>query len=545
MTPPRPNPVARLLPSLADVAFLMPMVFLFLRMEGASQMLEGDTGWHIRAGEWILANGRVPDRDLFSFTRPGEPWFAWEWLWDVLFARLHQWWGLPAVVVTSLLLLSVTFTLLYRLAVNKGGNVLVAIALTLLAMAASAMHWLARPHLVTLLFTVLAVSVLDKAQTGQTRRLWLLPLLTVPWTNLHGGFLVGIMLAVCYAAGHLGEALVAAQPEVRRAALYRSRAYGLTAAGCLVASLLNPYGYRLHLHILKYVSDPQSPFFRWVSEWQSMSFHHAGARYFEALMMLAVAAGAWHLHRRRFGYALAMMLWMHLALVSARHVPIFAILAAPLVAQAFGEILERVRQAEIAGWLRRALETFQTTAAEAGAIDRIPRWRLASLAGAVLVITLCSAPQAAGKFRADYDRKAYPTQALDRLPASGLWSGVFAPDEWGDYLIYRLYPDVKVFIDGRFDFYGSRFTEKYLDVMNVKYDWEDNLKRYGIQTVLLPVDAALAGALKQSARWRPVYDDGVAIAFRAAGPAAVVDNLARDRAITTADNRDRGITLLP
>ncbi|MEN6533453.1 MAG: hypothetical protein ABFD89_07310, partial [Bryobacteraceae bacterium] len=85
MSETKPNPIIRVLPSLTDLAFLMPLVFLFVRMKGVTALLgDGDTGYHIRAGDWMLANGRVPDHDIFSFTRAGEPWFAWEWLWDVM-----------------------------------------------------------------------------------------------------------------------------------------------------------------------------------------------------------------------------------------------------------------------------------------------------------------------------------------------------------------------------------------------------------------------------------------------------------------------------
>src|SRR5688500_11828896 len=93
------NPLIRLFPSLTDLAFLMPILYLFAGLDGAKTMLsDGDTGWHIRTGDWILANGRVPTADMFSFTKPGEPWFAWEWLWDVLFAWMHQRWGMESVV---------------------------------------------------------------------------------------------------------------------------------------------------------------------------------------------------------------------------------------------------------------------------------------------------------------------------------------------------------------------------------------------------------------------------------------------------------------
>src|SRR5690349_1977382 len=140
---------------MTDMAFIMPLVFLYGGMRGAQTLLgDGDTGWHLRTGEWILAHGRVPGRDLFSFTCAGRPWFAWEWLWDVLFGRLHQIGGMAAVLVASSVVLALTFAGLLRLARWRCGNAVVALAVTLGAAAASAGHWLARPHLLTMLFVV-------------------------------------------------------------------------------------------------------------------------------------------------------------------------------------------------------------------------------------------------------------------------------------------------------------------------------------------------------------------------------------------------------
>src|SRR5512135_1855050 len=137
------NPVVRALPSLADFAFLMPLVWLFARMEGAATLLsDGDTGWHLRTGEWILAHGRVPDRDIFSFTRAGQPWFAWEWLWDVIFGWLHLHLGMAAVLLASSAVLALTFALIFRLARWKSGDALAALLVTLAAAAASTGHWL-------------------------------------------------------------------------------------------------------------------------------------------------------------------------------------------------------------------------------------------------------------------------------------------------------------------------------------------------------------------------------------------------------------------
>src|SRR5688572_30367676 len=120
MTNTKANPIVRVLPSMTDVAFLLPIILLFAKLDGVKHLLsDGDTGWHIRAGEWMLANGRVIDHDVFSFTMPGQPWFAWEWLWDIAFAWLHGRWGMDAVVLGSLLVLCVTSALLFRLLLRK------------------------------------------------------------------------------------------------------------------------------------------------------------------------------------------------------------------------------------------------------------------------------------------------------------------------------------------------------------------------------------------------------------------------------------------
>jgi hypothetical protein len=546
--------LVRLLPSLTDVAFLMPVVFLFAPLAGAKHMLsDGDTGWHIRTGEWIVANGRIPHQDIFSFTKPGEPWFAWEWLWDVLFAQIHQHAGLAGVVLASLFVLAVTYALLFRLTRRKCANVLLAIAATFMAAAGSSVHWLARPHLFTLLFVVIFCSVLERAQEGRTRLLTWLPVLSVIWVNLHAGFFIGILLIAAYAAGELATAMAEAQPERRRAALARGRPYLLSALGCVAASLVNPYFYHLHVCIYQFLADPYA--FRHINEYQSLNFQHPLARFFEPMILMGMAAAAWNLYQKRFTQAFLILGCGHLALYSVRNMPIFLIVAAPVVAAAVHEWLLRLSGANVAGWLKRAAAAMEALGAEIGATDRIPRLHLASAAGLVIVTAIFFAPAPPAKFRAEYDSNNYPAAALRVLREPGSAKRVFTDDEWGDYLIYRLYPSTKVFVDGRADFYGAKFNEKYekyIDVMNVKHGWEAWLNQYGVDTIVLPPDASLAGALKESHRWRVIYDDGIAIVFRAARAdrlageqvSAVPTNggMERGRKITQTEKRDLPIT---
>ena len=544
MTTKKINPLIRVFPSLTDVAFLLPIFLLILRSEKLTRTLEGDTGWHIRTGEWIIANGQVPQKDLFSFSMPDGPWFAWEWLWDVIFAWLHQHGGMEAVIGVSVLILCFTSAALYRLALRKCGNALVAAGLMMIAVVGTSLHWLARPHLVTMLFTIVFLTIIDRKQDGSRNWLWLLPVLTLVWTNLHGGFFVGLILLGAYAAGEILTVVTSTDSGERAKAIRRGAEYAITAFACALVSLINPYFYKLHIHILKYLSNPESPFFRFVGEWQSISFHASQARFFEVMIVLSLGAAAWHLYQRRFAYPILLTGWLHLALGMARNIPLFLIIATPFVAQAIVEIAFQVREAKLAGWLRSAINGFTEIASEATGFDLIRRVHLVSAVTSCAFLVLIYLPSPEDKLRAIYDPKSYPVEALQKLPAESLSGRVFTSDEWGDYLIYRLYPSTKSFIDGRFDYYGEKFTEIYLDLMNAKHNWQTTLDQHRIDTVLLPVDAAVVSALKESKRWRVVYDDGVAIAFRLRSSEAAQPTSSHVANQDSGKNGDRKITEL-
>jgi len=551
MNTPRPHFAVRLLPSLTDVAFLMPLAFVFLRMGGAPGMLgDGDTGWHLRTGEWILANHRVPTQDMFSYTKAGQPWFAWEWLWDVAFGWLNLQWGMAAVILASLLVICFTSVLLFRLLRRQCGNPLLAVVVMFFVTGGSAVHWLARPHLFTLLFTVVFFSILERVKEGRTQLLWYLPGLTLLWTNLHGGFFVGLILIGAYAAGQLLTALFEASADARREAARRGLPYLATAAGCALVTLVNPYTYHLHAHIFEYLTDKYQR--KNIVEFQSFNFHHPATVFFEPMLLLGLAAVVWSLMRRDYVYTLLIAGWAHLALVAVRNTPIFMIVASVPVAMMLQQLVVELPGKNLANWLRLGAARLQRFAADFGETDSIPRMHIASAAAVGLLAALFYAPNAPAKCRAEYDRRQYPAKAVAMLQRAGASDTIFTEDAWGGYLIYRLYPANKVFIDGRSDFYGSTFNEKYLDVMNVRYDWEKNLDQYHVNTILLPPTASLASTLKESRRWRPVYDDGVAIVFRAADAGSTEANQVsavshggkdRDREITKSQTRDLTITI--
>jgi hypothetical protein len=449
---------------------------------------------------------------MFSFTKPGGPWFAWEWLWDISMGFLHRQGGLPAIVLVNSLLVCVLFLLLYRVTRSRCKNDFISISGTLLAVLYTSTYWLARPHLVTLLMVLLFQHVLECAREGRTRLLWVLPPLTVLWANLHGGFLAGILLAGLYAAGELLAIVTGASPA---AALVRSKPYVLTAAGCLLASLANPYGVQLHLHIVRFLTDPFV--LRYISEYQPISFQEPASRFLEVLILLGAVAAARSLRRREFIHPLIFVVWLHLAVTSARHSPIFVILVTPWICSELSNLLVELQGARIHSKLKAALASFSTSAAEFSQNDRVERFYLTSALAILLVAAALYSPAPSPRFRAEFDPRQFPVEAATKLNVREEAGSLFSTDRWGGYLIYRLYPSLKVFIDGRCDMHGTAFVKEYLDILNAQPGWEEGLERYRVSRILIPIYTPLSAALKESRHWRIVKDDGVAILFAKAG----------------------------
>ncbi|MGO4879704.1 MAG: hypothetical protein ACLP59_02645 [Bryobacteraceae bacterium] len=543
------SPVIRILPSMTDFAFLMPLIFIFGGMHGTRTLLgDGDTGWHVRTGEWIMSHGQVPHTDIFSFTAAGQPWFAWEWLWDVAFAWLHQHWGMAAVVMVSALVIALVSAMVFRLGLHKSGNPLIAIAFTFLALASSSIHFLARPHLFTLLFTALFYTILCRVkESGRTKMLWWLPVLTVLWTNLHGGWFMGVVLAGLFGAGELLNGLFGGEPGAWPAAIKRTIPYAACAFGCLLASLIGPYTYHLHVHIWEYLTDS---FHReHIQEMLPINLANPAARYLEVMLLVAGGACFWFLRRKRFTECLLLVFFAHVGLMAARNIPLFGIVAAPILSLAVAEWLQLLEDAPVSVWLRGAARGLRNTGDSIAGMEGMWRTHVVSAASVILITAIIYAPAPPENFRAHFDGKEFPAKAVASLGDSAAASRIFTSDQWGDFLIYNLYPRNRVFIDGRSDFYGKKFEEKYLDIVAVKYTWQRYLDEYGVDTVLLPTDAPLTGALKESSRWRVVYDDGDAIVFRAGArpegsqvSAANNGGKDRDRKITKTQPSDRTIT---
>ncbi len=496
-----------LFPSLTDFAFLLPGFILFFILQGAAHLFgDGDTGWQIRTGDWILQHGAIPRTDLFSFTEPHKNWFAWEWGADVVLSFLHRWAGLPGVAFATVLLLGLISALLFRLIRRISGNDFLAFGFTLLAICGSIIHWLARPHLFTWLFALVFSHAILSAERGNRKALFWLPLAMLLWTNLHGGFFVGIALLVASAAGAAAQSLKQTK-DIARTAYRLSRPYVLCAVACSAVTFVNPYGWHLHQHLVAYLLD--SKLLDNIQEYQSLNFRLPGAIFFECMLLLGVASVFWCVRSGHYAAAITVLLWVHLSLISVRNLPIFLLLGAPWMAATCHDALNHAR---LLPWLKiRKRGLLSEIARDFQPLERIERWHVAS--GMAVVLLAFALASGRPGFEGRFSPKTFPVNAIPSLEAAHA-SRLFTTDQWADYLIYQFFPSERVFMDGRSDFYGYDLMTKYVHILNARRDWEPDLNRFSIDTVLVSPDVPIASVLRESPHWKIVAEGESFVLFQ-------------------------------
>lgn len=483
------------IPSIGEAIFLA--LFLFLSfVQGRDLLNDADTGYHIRAGDYILQTLSIPRHDLFSHITPPIPWTAHEWLSEVIMSLLHRHFGLTGVVLSFALLIALTYYLLFRVLRDSGGNILLAVAITILAFASSQIHWLARPHIFSLLLMIAWYRILDQYQYEGINRLYLLPPLMLLWVNLHGGFITGFVLLGCYFAGNLAGCLFKTHAD-RTAARLKYGALLKTSLFCLLASLANPIGYRILLFPFNLVGNRY--LMDHVSEFLSPNFHEPLV--FKHLLLLTIALLACSRKKLNLVELILLLFFANMSLYSIRYVTLFAIIVAPIILRLADDLLEGTR-----GVLA---ESFRGRSSRIAAMDAMAGgWLWLSLGVAAVVIS-----GAEGTIRYDFNEKLKPVAAVAFLRKERIAGRMFNNDEFGDYIIYAAWPEYRVFFDGRSDMYGAGRMKEYFRVTSFENGWENVIDKYGMDWIFFDANSALSRYLRASGGWKLIYADRVAHIF--------------------------------
>lgn len=497
------------MPSVADLVFVALLLTLLLTPLSVKLLGDAGIGWHIRTGQQVLATHGVPRVDPFSSTMEGKQWFAWEWFYDVIVGGLDAACGLNGPVWFTAIVIGAVFALLFRLLTQRGMDLMVALLFWLLAVSASTIHFLARPHVLSWLLATFSFWILDSTErdclatrSGQARlRLWLLPLLMLIWVNLHGGFVLAFVLLGIFWLGALwtwwstDEALL--EGSLRRiAAGKRIRDLTVVGTATIAASLLNPYGWKLHEHIYRYLTNRF--LMDHIEEFQSPNFHGLAQRCFLLLLLLSIAVLVVRGRQLFMSEVMTALFAVYAGLYASRNIPISSILLAMIA----GPL-----------WPKAGFRDFFGRIGTVNSQLRGHVWPVLSIAATLATVLHGGRIGSNQLVEAHFDQNRMPVEAVSFLRGERINGPILSPDYWGGYLIYSLYPQIKVVVDDRHDFYGSEFLKSYLKMIHVEDGWESFLRQTNPECLLLPRESALADRISKTAGWRSIYADKVSIVF--------------------------------
>jgi len=487
-----------LLPSIADIIFLG--IFFFLTLSGDQTLLgDADTGYHVRAGEFIIDNLSLPHADIFSFLTPPLQWTLHEWFAEVIMAHVHRIAGLPGIVILFSFLIALSSYLAFELLLKPRSNVFFAAAIALLIALFSASNWLARPHIFTfVLFVVWYYLLINYYQFKNRNYLFLMPPLMLLWVNLHGGFILGLILLGIYLFGSLAHWYYASNSE-KEQWFEKSRFLAMTFIACVFVALLNPYGPKALLFPFRVVQDQF--LMDHISEYLSPNFHFSAIKPFEILLLAIITIFGVCGARLEIIELTLILLFAHMALYSSRHIPLFAIISGPIVLKQANIAFEKLG-GRFVTFVKKRLDNIAK-------IDQSTIPYFWPSIGVLIVVTLTTT----GLLRYNFDAKYEPVRAVEFIKRENIKGNMFNNDEFGDYIIYAGWPQFKVFIDGRTDMYGASRVKEYIRISQADAGWESLLDKYKITWIVHDPNSALSKVLLERNDWKLVYSDDVANIF--------------------------------
>jgi len=368
----------------------------------------------------------------------------------------------------------------------------------------------ARPHLYTLLCVVIFAWQLrwfDRDRVSARQLFARLVPLTAVWVNLHGGFLSGFALIGLYFLGNAVRMMTdgaSARVTLRRKMI----TLGALGVACALATLLNPNGWKLDEYLLSFLRTPTQAHF--TSEWNSANFHFGGMRGFE--WQLLVLGFLLIVVRRPLAATdlLLIAFWLWSALYAMRNVPIFALIATPIFAEHLSAACQRAPDTVWGRWFWRMSKNAQAMNLTAGGRGLV-------VALVIAMVAVLAKPRFAGgppllETRISSNRFPSATVSYLRVHPQAVHGEMFNEDGWGGYFLLD-WPERKVFIDGRDDFYSAAFLHEFTDVSHVQPSWDSVLTKYHVGWTILPAQHPLNRILELSPQWTLVFSNQQTLVF--------------------------------
>lgn len=501
--------VTWVIPSLIDLLAVILFIHVFFNF---GPLKEFDLFWHLKTGQLMLQNHQLFYTDPYSFTHGGVDWINHEWLSQIIFAILYKIGKLPLIAFTNAVIIGALIYQWFQRLLKAKISVFMSLAVSFFVFLTTAAVWTPRPHLFSLLLFSTTLLILQRYRRNQKAKAWWLPLIFVLWVNLHSGFIAGLLLLFLFC---LSEGIKLLYNLPNRMQPQRFKHLVLISIICLLVSFLTPYGVDALFYPFQYLNG-DLPSEQYVNEWVGANFHHAPL--FVIYLLMLFFSLAFSRKEKDMTQIIISLPFMFLALKSVRHIPFFVMTTLVLFGTHFSLALQewnnylikknvRVIQPIIKG-LRKFF------------INESPKFLMLEqhLNKKVFFLIVAVGCLVYGMFTPklfNLDSSKLPIDAVEFLKSQPrlLESKGLNDYAWGGYLIQQLYPQTKVFIDGRNDVHRTAFLEEYREAVNGLPGYEKVLDKYEISWTLLQTPSPLNQVLSQKYGWKKVYSDPVATVY--------------------------------
>jgi len=495
------NPETGKKPADKDNLTMLVLVVMLLLVFIMAARAPGDPDmwWHLRAGEDTFENGRPLMVDTMTFTRLGAQWVNHSWLGQLflyLFFKVGGYLGLSLFVA---ILACATMLVLIR---SLSGGLFVRAAIVILVCVVIAPVWSPRPQQFSLLLFAILAAWLIQSQKHQSVRYWVLPVLFVLWSNLHGGYSFGFILLGISLLGLIFDRLIRRNNDQTMSWREIGKLADWTAIS-LLAVLINPNGINTWKIPFQTVGVEVT---KYIQEWKSIDFHQISSLPYLVLLFGCVIALGLSGRRATGPELFGLTLFGAGSLTAQRLIGIFAIFAAFVFARhleaALSDMAVTLKTTRLGVRIQRWQERTRARPVP-NTLRRGINLGLIALLGLAAIIKLVYVSQPAV---VDANLKSYyPVSAVDYMLRSGTPGNILSDYGWGGYIDWKLREN-KVFLDGRADLYSDALFREWMDLIDAKPGWQARLSSYQVKYILLPPGMQLVEAAQQD-QWKILYKD--------------------------------------
>jgi hypothetical protein len=424
------------------------------------------------------------------------PWVAHEWLTELILYGATQFLGFAGIRLLAATMLCATFYVLFRLTKNLVNGEAKALIITVSFFAALMPYWSPRPQIFTFFFfSAYLCLLLNYKYLGSSKRFWLLPATMVLWVNLHGAFLVGIALLLMFLAAEWTMHFYASKNN-RTVRNDLTRLSVFVVITCL-ATLINPQFFHIWTYPFQLVSMEVAK--GAVSEWQSPNFH---LLFYKIHLTLIIGIFLSFIYSRKkpdLTELFVSLFFISAGLVSQRHLPLTSFVLLGFFGAMYGHIQIPFKLS--------ISQKYHSAITHTAKSEVNPFFASFINLGLFFIVVALAGFGVISQEKSEETSGMIPVGAANYVKENNISGNMFNDYNFGGYLIYKLTPTQKVFIDGRADLYGDKFISDYLDIYSGKVGWKEKFEKFSIDYVICDKNAALRQLLLAEGSFKEGYSD--------------------------------------